>query len=152
MHAMVPRNGRNYIPSISVIYDTNLRTGVPHTIAKLAICYCTLHLAYIIVPGLSSHFLLLFHSQPTFAMSAGQQYVWEMAIRFRKLRELTPASKREIGELGDEVIASHMHNAVWPWSGPATQIKLTHTLPLKRRIRIHLLKSESRILLLPVLM
>ena len=42
---------------------------------------------WILVPGLSSHFLPLFPFQPAFKISTGQQYFGEMATRFCKLWE-----------------------------------------------------------------
>ena len=45
-------------------------TGVPYTLAKLAICYCILHIGCIIlVPGLSNQFLPYFPIQPAFEVS-----------------------------------------------------------------------------------
>ena len=58
-------------------------TGVPHTLAKLAISndlllYPSL---WLLVPGLSSHFCHCFLHTPASAMNTGQQYLWEMAIQ-----------------------------------------------------------------------
>ena len=44
---------------------------VPYTLAKLAICYCTLASLWLLVSGLSSQFLTLFPNQLAFEISTG---------------------------------------------------------------------------------
>ena len=59
--------------------------GSPHT---SQISYLLLYPSlWLLVPGLSSHFLPLLPLQPAFNVSSGWQYLWEVATRFCKLQE-----------------------------------------------------------------
>ena len=59
--------------------------GSPHT---SQISHLLLYLSlWPLVPGLSSQFLPLFPIQLAIEVSVGQQYCWELATKFYKLRE-----------------------------------------------------------------
>ena len=58
------------IVNIDDLFDISVRNPrVPYTLAKLAICYCTLASLWLLVSGLSSQFLTLFPNQLAFEIS-----------------------------------------------------------------------------------